>query len=62
MTEVFLSSPGQPVTGRAVALRKGMLTLMARAAAGTDGTPAAYAHPFAWAPFFLVGEGHASAR
>ena len=40
---------------RAEALRQGMLALMN----GGQGPSAYFAHPFAWAPFFLVGEGAA---
>jgi len=39
---------------RAEALRQGMLALMSQA----PGPTAYFAHPYAWAPFFLVGEGH----
>lgn len=38
---------------RAEALRQGMIGLMAQA----QGRTAYFAHPFAWAPFFLVGDG-----
>ena len=38
---------------RAEALRQGMLALMDQA----QGATAYFAHPDAWAPFFLVGEG-----
>ena len=38
---------------RAEALRQGVLALIA----GANGPTAYFAHPFAWASFFLVGEG-----
>jgi len=38
---------------RAEALRQGTLALMAQA----QGPTAYFAHPFAWALFFLVGDG-----
>lgn len=44
---------GDKTIPRAEALRQGMLALMARA----QGPTAYFAHPFAWAPFFLVGDG-----
>ncbi len=53
MTEVFQRYAKDKTMPRAEALRQGMLTLMAKA----KGETAYFAHPFAWAPFFLVGEG-----
>jgi CHAT domain-containing protein/Tfp pilus assembly protein PilF len=53
MTKVFAEYTKNPTTPRAELLRQGMLGLMDDAAG-----PTAYmAHPFAWAAFFLVGEG-----
>ncbi len=43
---------------RAEMLRQGMLVLMANA----KGQTAYFAHPFAWAAFFLVGEGGSGAK
>ena len=53
MTEVFRRWTASSSVSRADALRQGMLALMQRA----QGPTAYFAHPFAWAPFFLVGEG-----
>lgn len=53
MTEVFRRWAAKSSASRADALRQGMLALMQRA----QGPTAYFAHPFAWAPFFLVGEG-----
>ena len=53
MTEIFRRWAARPAGARADALRQGMLALMQRA----QGPTAYFAHPFAWAPFFLVGEG-----
>lgn len=53
MTEVFRRQPHPPVLTRAEALRQGMLAVMKRA----QGRTAYFAHPCAWAPFMLVGEG-----
>jgi CHAT domain-containing protein len=52
MTEVFRRYAEDPAASRAEALRRGMLALMG---AGS-GARAHFAHPFAWAAFFLVGE------
>lgn len=54
MTLVFERYARDAHASRAEALRQAMLSLMARG--GATGRPD-YAHPFAWAPFFLVGEG-----
>jgi CHAT domain-containing protein len=53
MTEVFRRQAHPPVLTRAEALRPGKLALMTRA----QGKMAYFAHPYAWAPFMLVGEG-----
>jgi tetratricopeptide (TPR) repeat protein len=53
MTEVFQRWTASPSMARAEALRQAMLALMRRA----SGSTAYFAHPFAWAPFFVVGEG-----
>lgn len=53
MTEVFRRYARDATLPRAEALRQAMLALMQRA----EGRTAYFAHPFAWAPFFLVGEG-----
>ncbi len=53
MTEVFRRYARDKTVARSEALRQGMLALMAKA----KGEKAYFAHPFAWAPFFLVGEG-----
>jgi CHAT domain-containing protein len=56
MTEVFRRYGADPTTPRAEALRQGMLALTQ----GARGPTAYFAHPLAWAPFFLVGEGAAA--
>ena len=53
MTEVFHRYAADKTLARAEAVRQGMLALMASA----HGHTAYFAHPYAWAPFFLVGEG-----
>ena len=53
MTEVFRRHARDKAMPRAEALRQGTLALMAQA----QGPTAYFAHPFAWAPFFLVGDG-----
>ena len=53
MTAVFQQYAQQPTMARAEALRQGMLAMLHQA----QGQTAYFAHPFAWAPFFLVGEG-----
>jgi CHAT domain-containing protein len=57
MTEVFRRYAADRTIPRAEALRQGMLALMQSA----QGPTAYFAHPFAWAPFFLVGEGRGEA-
>lgn len=52
MTRVFERYTRQRDVRKADALRQGMLELMSAA----RGTTAYFAHPFAWASFFLVGE------
>lgn len=53
MTEVFQRYAADKTMPRAEALRQGMLALLGQA----QGPAAYFAHPFAWAPFFLVGDG-----
>ena len=53
MIEVFRRYARDKTVARSEALRQGMLALMSSA----KGNTAYFAHPFAWAPFFLVGEG-----
>ena len=53
MTEVFRRYAADRTVARADALRQGMLALMT----GAQGPTAYFAHPFAWAPFSLVGDG-----
>ena len=53
MGEVFHRQARTPALIRAEALRQGMLAVMTRA----HGKAAYFAHPYAWAPFMLVGEG-----
>ena len=53
MTEVFRRYTRDKTVPRSEALRQGMLAVMAKA----EGETVYFAHPFAWAPFFLVGEG-----
>src|SRR5205814_1559679 len=55
MTEIFQRYAAEPGLARAEALRLGMLAILDHA----RGNTAYFAHPFAWAPFFLVGEGGA---
>jgi CHAT domain-containing protein len=52
MTEIFRRYAADRSRARAEAVRLGMLALIN----GTQAEPY-FAHPFAWAPFFLVGEG-----
>jgi CHAT domain-containing protein len=54
MDEVFSRYARNPNMPQAEALRQGMQALVQQA----NGRTAYLAHPFAWAPFFLVGEGH----
>jgi CHAT domain-containing protein/tetratricopeptide (TPR) repeat protein len=53
MSEVFHRQARTPALIRAEALRQGMLAVMT----GAQGKAAYFAHPYAWAPFMLVGEG-----
>lgn len=53
MTEVFRRHAATPSLPRAEALRQGMVALLARA----GGATAYFAHPFAWAAFFIAGDG-----
>ncbi len=57
LTAIFQQYAQQPTMARAEALRQGMLALLRQA----QGPTAYFAHPFAWAPFFLVGEGAGTA-
>ena len=56
MTEVFRRQAETRDLPRAEALRQGMLAVMTRA----QGKTAYFAHPFAWAPFMLVGKAAAA--
>jgi len=53
MAEAFRRYASDKTVARAEVLRQAMLALMARA----QGRTAYWAHPYAWAPFFLVGDG-----
>jgi CHAT domain-containing protein len=59
MTNVLRAYGSSPKTSRAWALQTGMQRLMAEEAKGEY---AYFAHPYAWAPFFIVGEGGPAAR
>jgi CHAT domain-containing protein len=52
MTEIFQRYAGDKTLLRAQAVRLGMLTVMENAKDKT----AYFAHPYAWAPFFVVGD------
>jgi len=54
-TRTFAELRRNPRIGRAEALRRAMLALMADTARPSDWAPAA--HPAVWAPFVVVGEG-----
>lgn len=54
MTQVFQRYAKDKTLGPAESLRQGMLALLSQA---RDGINPRYAHPYAWASFFLVGEG-----
>jgi len=56
MVEIFRHQARDRTISRAEALRQGMLGLLARARKKR----AHFAHPYAWAPFFMVGEGRHS--
>jgi CHAT domain-containing protein len=58
MTAVFIAYGQGGGVSRAAALRDAMLKLMD--ASRTDPAHAYFAHPFAWAPFIVVGEGGAA--
>ena len=53
MTNIFQRYAADPTLPRAEAVSAAMLSLMEQA----EGDMAYLAHPFAWAPFALVGEG-----
>ena len=55
MTEIFRRYGSSTSVAPAKALQAGMLALLKQAA--TDSTHAYFAHPYAWAPFLLVGDG-----
>jgi CHAT domain-containing protein/Tfp pilus assembly protein PilF len=55
MGEIFRRYGGAPSLMPAKALREGMLALLGRAAKEPDHRY--FAHPYAWAPFMLVGDG-----
>ena len=55
MTSVFTAYGHNAKVSRAVALRDAMLSLMDMPR--TDAAHTYFAHPFAWAPFVVVGEG-----
>jgi CHAT domain-containing protein len=52
MTEIFQRYAKDKTLPRAEAVRQGMLTVMEKAKDKT----AYFAHPYAWAPFFVVGD------
>ena len=52
-TGTFAELAKHPSIGRAEALRRAMMAMLDPA------NPAEFAHPLAWAPFVLVGEGGA---
>lgn len=52
MAEIFQHYAANKDMSRAEVLRRGMLSMAAKAKAET----AYFAHPFAWAPFFIVGD------
>jgi CHAT domain-containing protein len=54
-TRAITELQGDPNIGRAEALRRAMLALMADTSRAPDWIPAA--HPAVWAPFVVVGEG-----
>ena len=53
MAEVFRRYARDPTLAWAEAVRQGTVALLQQASDKT----AYFAHPFAWAPFFLVGDG-----
>lgn len=59
MTDTLSAFAANPQMSRAQALEKGMRAMMTVDAKGQH---AYFAHPFAWAPFMVVGEGGSTAR
>jgi CHAT domain-containing protein len=55
MTEIFRLFGKDSTLSKSAALRKGMLALLEQK---TRGSIPYFSHPYAWAPFFLVGEGN----
>jgi CHAT domain-containing protein len=53
MTEIFRRQVQTPALLRAEALRQGMLAVQT----GAQGKTVYFVHPYAWAPFVLVGDG-----
>jgi len=60
MTAVFTAYAHGSKVSRAAALHEAMLKLMT--AGETESGHAYFAHPFAWAPFIVVGEGGTAAN
>lgn len=54
MTEIFQLFAQDTTLSKSVALREGMLKVMEQSK--EDSFPY-FSHPYAWAPFFLVGDG-----
>ena len=52
-TRMFKEGTDNPSIGKAEALRRSMLAMIA------DDKSSEYAHPALWAPFVVVGEGNA---
>src|SRR5207248_419063 len=53
MSGVFARYASDRTLGKADAVRRGMISALESTTSGTQG----FAHPFFWAPFFLVGDG-----
>lgn len=60
MGEIFRRYGAEPSVEPSKALHEGMLALLHRATTTPD--QQYLAHPYAWAPFMLVGDGHLSSR